>query len=146
MGAVMTNENSKILLAATALGLAALACSGSAEARPKDKGYSDQVVASDEVAPRHRARRHRRHNCDASADCGDDYFFANGYVVPVMNRCRITFRQPSRRRATNMASTIRPIIIRRPSSMPRRSCPPAGRIFPVVRLFRPKMKSLRRSA
>ena len=78
----MTTKNSKILLAAIALGLAALACSGSAEARPKDKGYSDQVVASDDVAPRHHARRHRRHNCDASADCGDDYFFANGYVEP----------------------------------------------------------------
>ena len=78
----MTVKSLKILLAATALGFGALACCGSADARPRGHGwhygwhkgwYRDSVVASDDVvAPRRHARRHRHDDCVVAADDDDD--------------------------------------------------------------------------
>lgn len=74
----MTVKGLKILLAATALGLGALAQPGLADGRLK----SAVVAPDDDVAPRHHARRHRHHHCGAAYDCGDEYFFTTGYVEP----------------------------------------------------------------
>ncbi len=78
----MSAKGLKILIAATALGVVALAQSGPADARPKRM----VVAADDDVAPRLHARRHRhRHHCGATAECGDDYFFATRSVEPGYN-------------------------------------------------------------
>ena len=94
----MTLKSLKILLAATALAVGALAYSGPADARVRGHGwhygwhkgwYRDSVVASDyDVAPRHRARH--RDDCVVASDydvaprraCDDDYVVASDYVAP----------------------------------------------------------------
>jgi hypothetical protein len=87
--AIMTVKGLKILLAATALGVGALAYSGPADARVRGRAhhgwhygwhkgwYRDSVVASDyDVAPR---RAHRRGCAVASYD--DDFVVASDYDV-----------------------------------------------------------------
>ena len=97
----MTLKSLKILLAATALGVGALAYSGPADARVRGrthygwhygwyKGWHrGPVVASDyDVAPRR--ARHHHDDCVVASDydvaprraCDDDYVVASDYVAP----------------------------------------------------------------
>ena len=97
----MTLKSLKILLAATALGVGALAYSGPADARVRGRTHHGwhygwykgwhrgPVVASDyDVAPRR--ARHHHDDCVVASDydvaprraCDDDYVVASDYVAP----------------------------------------------------------------